>query len=124
MKLDLFEEIKLKILRSVEFIILSSVIEELNMLENRHKYTRDIYLIKQVLKKRRCSILYDTNHKKNYEKIPVDIILIKVAKNINGIIATADELLKHKARGIRIPVISLCGNRLYYNPPDSEFWRV
>ena len=94
------------------------------MLENKHKYTRDIQLIKQLLKKRKCRTLSDTNYKRNYKKIPVDSILIKVAKIVNGIIATADESLKHKARRIRIPVISLSGNRLYYNPSDSEFWRI
>jgi rRNA-processing protein FCF1 len=122
-KLDLFEEIKLKILRSIEFIILSSVIEELNILENKNKYTRDIQLIKQLLKKRRYRTLFDTNYKRNYEKTPVDNLLIKVAKKINGVIATADESLKHEARRVQIPVISLRGNRIYYNPPDSEFWR-
>ncbi len=123
-KLDLFKEIKLKILRSIEFIILSSVIEELNMLENENKYTRDIQLLKQLLKKRGCRTLFDTNYQRNYKKIPVDNLLIKVAKKINGVIATADEALKHEARRVQIPVISIRGNRIYYNPPDSEFWKI
>jgi rRNA-processing protein FCF1 len=121
--MDPFKKIEDLILRRVDFTVTRSTLEELERLKGRGKGSSRISsLVLELLKEKRCRIISDEDYKA--EKIPVDEILLRTARRDRMAIATMDESLRREARRLRIPVISMRGNRFYCDPPDPELWDI
>ncbi len=54
----------------------------------------------------------------------VDESIVHAARKFRMAVATADVELKRKLREMEIPIITLKGKRLYFQPEDPEFWFI
>ena len=105
---DIFEETKRELERSVEFVVLSTVIEELERkLETESRTERMNFRIGLDLTKR-CTIeeVDDTT-----KEIPVDDQILQFAGSMNAVIATNDKKLIRLAVSQGIPVLFLRGKK-------------
>lgn len=101
LKLDIFEETKHLLNRNLEFILLSPVKHELELLANKDspKNRKEaLYALKLAEKCKFVPI-------DNTEKLSTDDIIVKVAKAWNSPVFTNDRQLRSRLRDIRVPVI-------------------
>jgi rRNA-processing protein FCF1 len=100
-KIDIFEALKQLLNRNVEFILLSSVKRELEILATKEtpKIRREaLFALKLSVK---CKYVPVDND----ERITTDDAIVRVAKNWNSPVFTNDIQLKKKLRDISVPVI-------------------
>lgn len=101
-KIDIFEELKQLFNRNVEFVLLSTVKNELELLvaKDSPKISREAIFALKLAKK--CKLVPIEN---NDEKLTADDAIVKVAKSWNSPVFTNDRQLKKKLRDISVPVI-------------------
>jgi rRNA-processing protein FCF1 len=101
-KLDIFEEVKRLLDRNVEYILLSSVKFELEVLasEAEPKLRREANFALRIAKKCQVVTVEDNGEK-------VDDIIVRVAKSWGAPVFTNDRLLRTRLRDISVPVIYL-----------------
>ena len=101
LKIDIFEEVKRLLNRNVEFILLSTVKRELELLsaKDSSKIRREAFFALKLAEK--CKYVPVEND----EKLSTDDAIVKVAKNWNSPVFTNDRQLKNKLRDISVPVI-------------------
>ena len=100
-KIDIFEEVKRLLNRNVEFILLSPVKRELEMLaaKDSPKIRREaLFALKLAEKCKYVPVEGD-------ERLATDDVIVRVAKNWNSPVFTNDRQLKKKLRDISVPVI-------------------
>jgi rRNA-processing protein FCF1 len=100
-KIDIFDELQRLLNRNVEFILLSSVKRELEMLalKDTPKIRKEaIFALRLSEKCKYVPIEKD-------ERVPTDDAIIKVAKNWNAPVFTNDKQLKRRLKDISVPVI-------------------
>jgi rRNA-processing protein FCF1 len=99
----LFVPLQLKRLlnRNVEFVLLSPVKRELEMLaaKDSPKIRREAVYALRLAEKCRYVAVDDS------EKLPTDDVIVKVAKSWNSPVFTNDRQLKRRLRDISVPVI-------------------
>jgi uncharacterized protein len=100
-KIDIFEELKRLLNRNVEFILLSPVKHELEMLaaKDSPKIRREALFALKLAEK--CKYVTVEND----EKLTTDDAIVRVAKNWNSPVFTNDRQLKLRLRDISVPVI-------------------
>jgi rRNA-processing protein FCF1 len=100
-KIDIFEELRRLLNRNVEFVLLSPVKRELEMLavKDSPKIRRQADFALRLAEK--CKYV----PVENQEKLTIDDAIVKVAKNWNSPVFTNDRQLKKKLRDISVPVI-------------------
>ena len=100
-KIDIFEELKLLLNRNIEFILLSPVKRELEMLaaKDSPKIRREALFALKLAEK--CKYVPVEND----EKLTTDDAIVRVAKNWNSPVFTNDRQLKKKLRDISVPVV-------------------
>jgi rRNA-processing protein FCF1 len=100
-KMDIFEELRRLLNRNLEFILLSSVKRELEMLaaKDSPKIRREAFFALKLAEK--CKYVPVEKD----EKLTTDDAIAKVAKNWNSPVFTNDIKLKKKLRDISVPVI-------------------
>ena len=99
-KIDIFEEVRRLVNRNVEFVLLSPVKNELEILGSRNaskSSKQAIYALKLAEKCKFVPIEVTSGG--------VDEAIVRVAKRWNSLVFTNDRLLKKKLRDISIPVI-------------------
>ncbi len=101
LKIDIFEDIKRLLNRNVEFILLSTVKRELELLSAKDspKIKRQASFALKLAEK--CKYVPVEND----DKLSTDDAIVKVAKSWNSPVFTNDRQLKKKLRDISIPVI-------------------
>jgi rRNA-processing protein FCF1 len=99
-KIDIFEELRNLLNRKIEFVLLSTVKRELEMLaaKDSPKIRREATFALKLAEK--CKYVPVEN-----EKLTTDDAIVKVAKNWNSPVFTNDRQLKKKLRDISVPVI-------------------
>jgi rRNA-processing protein FCF1 len=100
-KLDIFAEAEHLLNRNVDFILLSPVKRELELLANKDspKIRRQaVYALKVAEKCKYVAVDED-------EKLSTDDVIVKVAKAWNSPVFTNDRQLRRKLRDISVPVI-------------------
>ena len=100
-KLDIFVEVRRLLNRNVDFILLSPVKHELELLaaKDSPKIRREaFYALKMGEKCRYVAVNED-------EKLSTDDAIVKVAKAWNAPVFTNDSQLRRKLRDISVPVI-------------------
>jgi rRNA-processing protein FCF1 len=99
-KIDIFEELKQLFNRNVEFVLLSPVKQELELLNQKEepKLQRQAGLALRLAEK--CQLVAVDDHKE-----ATDDIIVRVAKNWNSPVFTNDRILKKRLRDISVPVI-------------------
>jgi uncharacterized protein len=101
LKIDIFFEVKCLLNRNVEFILLSPIKRELELLaaKNSPKIRREATFALNLSEKcKYVSISED-------EGLPIDDVIIKVAKAWNSPVFTNDSQLRKRLRDISVPVI-------------------
>ena len=100
-KIDIFEELKRLLNRNVDFVLLSPVKRELEMLaaKDSPKIRREAVYALRLAEKCKYVAVDD------YEKLPTDDVIVKVAKSWNSPVFTNDRQLKRRLRDISVPVI-------------------
>lgn len=101
LKIDVFEETRRLLNRNVEFILLSPVKAELELLANKDssKLRRQAsYALRLAEKCKFVSVAVS-------DKFTTDDAIVKVAKDWNSPVFTNDRLLKKRLRDISLPVI-------------------
>jgi rRNA-processing protein FCF1 len=100
-KIDIFEELRRLLNRNVEFVLLSPVKHELELLatKNSPKVRREASFALKLAEK--CKYVPVEND----EKLTTDDAIVKVARNWNSPVLTNDRQLKKKLRDISVPVI-------------------
>jgi len=100
--MDIFEEIKQLFGRNVEFVLLSPVKHELELLaaQNATKVRRQASFALRLAEK--CKFVAVENYGET-----TDDIIVRVAKNWNSPVFTNDRVLKRRLRDISVPVIYL-----------------
>jgi rRNA-processing protein FCF1 len=100
-KIDIFEELKRLLNRNVEFVLLSPVKRELEMLaaKDSPKIRREAVYALRFAEKCKYVAVDDS------EKLPTDDVIVKVAKSWNSPVFTNDRQLKRRLRDISVPVI-------------------
>jgi hypothetical protein len=101
LKIDIFEEVKRLLNRNVDFVLLSPVKRELELLATKDspKIRRQaLYALKLAEK---CK--YELAD--NYEKLSTDDVILEVAKAWNSPVFTNDRQLRRRLRDISVPVI-------------------
>jgi len=99
--IDIFREVEHVLASKVEFIVLTSVLEELKQIASKTKklkLKRQVALAHELSEK--CTKINIETHGRS-----VDDCLIEAAKELNGIVATGDMELKSRLRKAGIPVI-------------------
>ena len=100
-KIDIFEELRNLLNRKIDFVLLSTVKRELEILSAKDslKIRREaIFALKLAEKCKYVPV-------ENDEKLTTDDAIVKVAKNWNSPVFTNDRQLKKKLRDISVPVI-------------------
>jgi rRNA-processing protein FCF1 len=100
-KIDIFEETRKLLNRNVEFVLLSSVKHELEILAEKDSPK----LHKQALFALKLAENCKYVPVKNDEKETVDDTILRVAKNWDSPVFTNDRQLKLRLRDISVPVI-------------------
>ena len=100
-KIDIFEELKRLVNRNVEFVLLSPVKRELEMLaaKDSPKIRKEAFFALKLAEK--CKYVPVEND----ETLTTDDAIVKVAKNWDSPVFTNDRQLKKKLRDISVPVI-------------------
>ncbi len=101
LKIDIFEETKCLLNRNLDFILLSPVKQELEMLASKDspKTRREAaYALKLAEKCKYVSI-------DNPEKLSTDDIIAKISKAWNSPVFTNDRQLRKRLKDISVPVI-------------------
>jgi len=100
-KIDIFEEVKRLLKRNVEFVLLSPVKRELEMLaaKDSPKIRREALFALKLAEK--CKYVPVENE---YDAT-IDDAIVRVAKNWNSPVFTNDRQLKLRLRDISVPVI-------------------
>ncbi len=100
-KIDIFEELNRLVNRNVEFILLSPVKRELEMLaaKDSPKIRKEALFALKLAEK--CKYVPVEND----ERLTTDDAIVRVAKNWNSPVFTNDIQLKRKLRDISVPVI-------------------
>ncbi len=100
-KIDIFEEIKRLLNRNVEFVLLSSVKRELEILATKDspKIRREALFALKLAEK--CKYVPVEND----GELTVDDAIVRVAKKWSSPVFTNDIQLKRKLRDISVPVI-------------------
>ena len=100
-KIDIFEELRRLLNRNVEFVLLSTVKRELEMLaaKDSPKVRREASFALKLSEK--CLYVPVEND----EKLATDDAIVRVAKKWNSPVFTNDIQLKKKLRDISVPVI-------------------
>jgi rRNA-processing protein FCF1 len=100
-KIDIFEELKRLLNRNVEFILLSTVKRELELLASKDspKIRREAFFALKLAEK--CKYVSIENE----TELTTDDAIVRVAKNWNSPVFTNDRQLKKKLRDISVPVI-------------------
>ena len=100
-KIDIFEELRNLLNQKIEFVLLSTVKRELEMLaaKNSPKIRREALFALKLAEK--CKYVPVEND----EKLTTDDAIVKVAKKWNSPVFTNDRQLKKKLRDISVPVI-------------------
>jgi len=105
---DVFSEAERVLERSIEFILLESVISEIRTkLEKAGKTERRIFTIALDLTER-CKIV-EIEH--SLKELSVDNQLLEYAVSVNGVLATNDKELRERAIERGIPVLMLRGKK-------------
>jgi rRNA-processing protein FCF1 len=105
---DIFSEAERVLERSIEFVVLDSVVMELERnLKNATRKEAGMFRIALDLAKR-CRIVESTDKQQD---IPVDERILEYAMVSNGVIATNDKELKERAISQRTPVLYLRGKK-------------
>ncbi|NHI83154.1 MAG: nucleotide-binding protein [Candidatus Thorarchaeota archaeon] len=100
--IDMFLEAERILERQPEFILLSSVLDEIEALgEGKGLTNRRIFGIARRLAER-CTVIESP-----FPELPVDLQLLMYATSIKGILATNDRELRASARKQGIPVLYL-----------------
>ena len=100
-KIDIFEELKRLVNRNVEFVLLSPVKRELEMLAAKDSpKTRSEALFALKLSEKCLYVPVE-----NDEKLTTDDAIVRVAKKWKSPVFTNDIQLKKKLRDISVPVI-------------------
>jgi len=101
-KIDIFEELTKLLNRNIEFILLSPVKQELELLsqKNANKKSRYAKFALQLSEKCKTVSIKDFGE-------PVDDLILRVAKEWNTLVFTNDRTLKKRLRDISVPVIYL-----------------
>ena len=101
-KIDIFEEVRRLLNRNVEFVLLSSVKRELEILASdvSPKVRREAFFALKLAEK--CKLV--TVEGKGEE---TDDIIVRIAKSWNASVFTNDRPLKLRLRDISVPVIYL-----------------
>ena len=100
-KIDIFRETKRLLSRNLDFILLSPVKDELELLATKDspKIRREaLYALK--IAEKCVNVAVD-----NREKLSTDDVIVKVAKAWNSPVFTNDRRLRKRLRDIRVPVI-------------------
>ena len=100
-KIDIYEELKRLLNRNVEFVLLSPVKRELDLLASGEspKIRKEALFALQLAEKcKYVAIEAD-------EKATTDDVIVRVAKNWNSPVFTNDRALKKRLRDISVPVI-------------------
>ena len=100
-KIDIFEELRNLLNRRIDFVLLSTVKRELEILATKDssKIRREATFALKLAEK--CKYVPVEND----EKLSTDDAIVKVAKNWNCPVFTNDRQLKKKLRDISVPVI-------------------
>lgn len=100
-KIDIFENLNCLLNRNVEFILLSPVKRELEMLTAKEspKIRREAFFALRLAKKCKYVTVEDCG------KLATDDVIVMVAKNWNSPVFTNDRQLKQRLRDISVPVI-------------------
>ncbi len=101
LKIDVFEETKRLLNRNLDFILLSPVKQELELLaaKDSPKTRREaIYALKLAEKCRYVTV-------ENSEKLSIDDVIVKVSKAWNSPVFTNDRQLRKRLKDISVPVI-------------------
>ena len=99
LRIDIFEEVRKLVNRNVEFVLLSPVKHELELLASRMSMKnrkQAVFALKLAEKCKYVEVM---------SKEEVDQVIIGMAKSWNSSVFTNDRLLKKKLRDISIPVI-------------------
>ncbi len=99
-KIDIFEEVSRLVNRNVEFILLSPVKHELEILASRNAPKASKQAIYALRLAEKCKFVPIEVTSED-----VDEVIIRVAKSWNSMVFTNDRPLKKKLRDISIPVI-------------------
>jgi len=101
-RMDIFEEIKQLFGRNVEFVLLSPVKHELELLaaQNATKVRRQASFALRLAEKCKFVAVEDYGE-------TTDDIIVRVAKNWSSPVFTNDRVLKRRLRDISVPVIYL-----------------
>ncbi|UCE09054.1 MAG: nucleotide-binding protein [Candidatus Thorarchaeota archaeon] len=102
---DIFQESERLLERRIEFVVLDSVLAELDVKASKAKGAiegRKFRVAKDLAK--RCKLI-DTTHFE--EKKSVDERLLEYTESVGGVLATNDRDLKQKARSLGLPVLIL-----------------
>jgi rRNA-processing protein FCF1 len=106
--LDIFAEAERVLERSVEFILLDSIIEEIkSKLQRARKTEARIFRVAIELSERCSVVTTDASMKVN----PVDEQLLEFTKSVKGVLATNDRELRAKAIAQGTPVLLLRGKK-------------
>jgi rRNA-processing protein FCF1 len=100
-KIDVFEELRCLLNRKIEFILISPVKAELEMLTNKStdKLRRQANFALKLSEK--CKLVPVTAS----DKLTTDDVIVEVAKNWNSPVFTNDRQLRKRLRDISLPVI-------------------
>jgi rRNA-processing protein FCF1 len=98
-RIDIFEEVRKLFNRNVEFVLLSPVKHELELLASRRSKDRRRAFFALKLAEKCKSVEVEGSEE------GVDEVIIRVARSWNSSVFTNDRLLKKKLRDISIPVI-------------------
>ena len=101
LKIDIFEETRRLLNRNLDFVLLSPVKHELELLaaKDSPKIRREaMYALKLAEKCRLVAV-------ENSEKLSTDDVIVKVAKAWNSTVFTNDRQLRKRLKDISVPVI-------------------
>ncbi|HMK94363.1 MAG TPA: hypothetical protein VK536_03075 [Candidatus Limnocylindrales bacterium] len=101
LKIDVFAETKVLLNRNVDFVLLSSVKHELELLATKGspKIRREaLYALKAAEKCKYVEV-------DNPEKLSTDDVIVKIAQAWNSPVFTNDRQLRKRLRDISVPVI-------------------
>lgn len=101
-KIDIFEELKKLLNRNLEFILLSPVKQELEVLSRKNVSKKSRYAKFALQLSEKCK----TVSIKDFGE-PVDDLILRIAKEWNTPVFTNDRTLKKRLRDISVPVIYL-----------------
>ena len=101
-KMDIFEEVKRLVNRSVEFVLLSSVKRELEILASdaSPKVKREASFALKLSEKCKLVAIDDKGE-------GTDDVIVRIAQSWNALVFTNDRVLKLRLRDISVPVIYL-----------------